>query len=72
VILIRKRSKVDRRAFLVSALGAAGLLAGCTDSDKSDGQIQASLEASNAAAAIAKNYGDQMKSKYADKMKRKH
>ncbi len=69
--MIRTGWKGDRRAFLASAVGLAGLLAGCTDSNKSDGQIQASPEASNAAAAIAKNYGEQMKTKYADKMKKR-
>ena len=48
--MIRTRWKVVRRALLASAVGVTGLLAGCTDSNKSDGQIQASPEASNAAA----------------------
>ena len=70
-ILIRTRWKVVRRALLASAVGGAGLLAGCTDSNKSDGQIQASPEASNAAQAIAKSYGEQMAKKYGDKMKKR-
>jgi hypothetical protein len=52
-------------------VGVAGLSAGCTDSYKSDGQIQASPEASNAAQAIAKSYADNMTKKYANKMKHK-
>jgi hypothetical protein len=68
--LIRTRWKVVTRALLASAVGGTGLLAGCGGSNKSDGQIQASPEASNAAQAIAKSYGEQMKMKYADKMKR--
>jgi hypothetical protein len=70
VILIRTRWKVVSRALLASAVGVAGLSAGCTD-NKSDGQIQASPEAGNAAQAIAKSYGEQMKMKYADKTKTK-
>ena len=69
--MIRTRWKVVSTALLASAVGGAGLLTGCSDSYKSDGQIQASPEASNAAQAIAKSYGEQMKMKYADKMKRR-
>jgi hypothetical protein len=68
--LIRTGWKVVRRALLASAVGSAGLLAGCTDSNKSDGQIQASPEPSNVANAIAKSYGENMKMKYANKMKK--
>jgi hypothetical protein len=70
VILIRTRWKVVSRALLASAVGVAGLLAGCTDSNKSDGQITASPEASNAAQAIAKSYGENMKKKYANQLKK--
>jgi hypothetical protein len=66
----RTDRKVDRRAFLASAVGIAGLLAGC-DSNKSDGQIQASPEASNAAEAIGKSYSENMTKKYASKTKKK-
>jgi hypothetical protein len=45
-------------------VACAGLPAGCTDSNKSDGQIQAAPEASNAAAAVAKSYGESMAKKY--------
>jgi hypothetical protein len=68
--LLRTRGKVVRRALLASAVGLAGLLAGC-DSDKSDGQIQASPEASNAAQAIAKSYSENMIKKYADKIQKR-
>jgi hypothetical protein len=68
--LIRTRWKVVSRALLASAVGVAGLSAGCTDSNKSDGQIQSSPEASNAAQAIAKSYSDNMIKKYANKMKK--
>ena len=70
-MLIRTGWKVVSRALLASAVGGAGLSAGCTDSNKSDGQIQASPEASNAAQAIAKSYAENMTKKYADKMKRR-
>jgi hypothetical protein len=70
-ILIRTRWKVVLRALLASAVGVAGLLAGCADSNKSDGQITASPEASNAAQAIAKSYGESMAKKYANQMKKK-
>jgi hypothetical protein len=53
----------------VVGVGAGGLSSGCGDSLKSDGQIQAAPEASNAADAIAKSYGESMKKKYADQMK---
>ena len=69
-ILIRTGSKVVRRALLASAVGFAWISPGCTDSNKSDGQIQASPEASNAAQAIAKSYAENMTKKYADKMKK--
>jgi hypothetical protein len=68
-ILIRTRWKVGRRAFLASGVGFAGLLAGCSDSNKSDGQITTSPEASNAAQAIAKSYSENMINKYAKKKK---
>ena len=70
-ILIRTRGKFVRRALLASVVAVAGLPAGCSDGNKSDGQIQASPEASNAAQAIAKSYGEQMKMKYANKMKKR-
>jgi hypothetical protein len=69
--LIRTRGKVFRRALLATAVGVAGLFAGCTDSLKSDGQIQASPEASNAAQAIAKSYGENMTKKYAVKAQKR-
>ena len=69
--MIRTRGKVVKMALLASAVGGAGLSAGCTDSNKSDGQIQASPEASNAAQAIAKSYAENMTKKYADKMKKR-
>jgi hypothetical protein len=69
VILIRTRWKVVSRALLASAVGVTGLLAGCTDSNKSDGQIKAAPEASNAAQAIAKSYSENMIKKYAQKKK---
>jgi hypothetical protein len=50
-------------------VGAAGLSAGCDNGLKSDGQIVASPEASNAAAAISKSYGEQMEKKYANQLK---
>jgi hypothetical protein len=47
------------------AVGVAGLSsAGCSD-NKSDGVIQSSPEATNAAAAIGKSYADNMTKKYA-------
>jgi hypothetical protein len=67
--LIRTRWKVGRRAFLASAAGFAGLLTGCGGSNKSDGQITTSPEASNAAQAIAKSYSENMMKKYAKKKK---
>jgi hypothetical protein len=70
-ILIRTRGKVTRRALLASALGVAGLVAGCTNGNKSDGQIEASPEAGNAAQAIAKSYAENMTKQYAGKMKRR-
>jgi hypothetical protein len=70
-ILIRTGWKVVSRALLASAVGGTGLLAGCGDSNKSDGQIQAAPEASNAAAAIAKSYGESMAKKYGNQMKKK-
>ena len=71
MILIRTRWKVVSRALLASAVGVAGLSAGCTDSNKSNGQITASPEARNAAQAIAKSYGENMAKKYADQMKKR-
>ena len=55
----------------VVGVGAGGLSAGCGNDLKSDGQIQASPEASNAAAAATKNYGENMAKKYANQMKNK-
>jgi hypothetical protein len=70
--LIRTCWKVVRSALLASAVGVAGLfIPGCNDSNKSDGQIAASPEASNAAQAIAKSYGENMTKKYANQMKKK-
>jgi hypothetical protein len=69
--LIRTRWKVVTRALLASAVGVAGLFTGCTDSNKSDGQITASPEASNAAQAIAKSYSENMNKKYANQMKKR-
>ena len=69
--MIRTRWKVVSRALLASAVGVAGLSAGCTDSNKSNGQITASPEARNAAQAIAKSYGENMAKKYADQMKKR-
>jgi hypothetical protein len=71
VILIRTRWKVVSWALLASAVGVAGLLAGCTDSNKNDGQITASPEASNAAQAIAKSYSENMSKKYANQIKKR-
>jgi hypothetical protein len=71
VILIRTRGKVVTRALLASAVGVAGLCAGCTNGNKSDGQITASPEASNAAQAIAKSYAENMTKKYADRLKKR-
>jgi outer membrane murein-binding lipoprotein Lpp len=71
VILIPTRWKVVSRALLASAVGGTGLLTGCSDSNKSDGQITASPEARNAAQAIAKSYGESMKKKYAAQIKKK-
>jgi hypothetical protein len=69
--LLRTRWKVVRAALLASAVGGAGLSAGCTDSNKSDGQIQASPEASKAAEAVAKSYGENMVKQHANQMKKK-
>ena len=69
--MIRTRGNVVRRALLASVVAVAGLLAGCTDSNKSDGQITASPEARNAAQAIAKSYGENMAKKYANQMKKR-
>ena len=65
--LIRPRRMIVIRALLASlvGLGAAGFSAGCGNSNKSDGQIETSPEASNAAQAVAKNYSEQMLKKYA-------
>jgi hypothetical protein len=70
VILFRTVRKVVSRAFLASAVGVAGLLAGCSDSNKSDGQITASPEASNAAQAVAKSYRESMAKKYPNQFKK--
>jgi hypothetical protein len=70
-ILIRTRSKAVRRALLASTLGFAWLLAGCTDSNKSDGQITAAPEASNAAQAVAKSYSQNMIKQHAGDSKTK-
>ncbi len=69
MILIRTGWKVVSRALLVSAVGVAGLLTGCTDSNKSDGQITASPEAGNAAQAVAKSYRENMAKKYPKQFK---
>ena len=65
--LIRPRRMIVIRTLLASlvGLGAAGFSAGCGNSNKSDGQIETSPEASNAAQAVAKNYSEQMLKKYA-------
>ena len=68
-ILIQTRWKFGRRAFLASGVGFAGLLAGCGDGNKSDGQIKTAPEAGNAADAIAKSYSENMIKKYAKKKK---
>jgi hypothetical protein len=71
-ILIGTQSKlVNRRALLASAVAFSGLLAGCTDSNKSDGQIKTAPEATNASDAIAKSYSENMLKKYGDKAKKK-
>jgi hypothetical protein len=71
MVLIRTRRMIVIRALVASVVGvgAGGLSAGCGNDLKSDGQIQASPEASNAAAAVAKSYGEQMTKKYAGQMK---
>jgi hypothetical protein len=69
--LIRTRGKVVRRALLASVVAVAGLSGGCSDGNKSDGQITASPEASNAAQAIAKSYGEHMIEKYGNKAKKR-
>jgi hypothetical protein len=56
---------------LAAVIGAVGLPVGGCDGSKSDGQIQASPEAANAAQAVAKSYGEQMVKKYAGQMKTK-
>jgi hypothetical protein len=73
VILIRTRWKVVTRVLLASVVGTAGMSVGggCGNSYKSDGQIQASPEAGNAAQAIAKSYSDNMNKKYAKQMKKR-
>jgi hypothetical protein len=45
--------------------------AGCGDSGKSDGQIQAAPEANNAAQEAAKRISEQMNKKYANQMKKR-
>jgi hypothetical protein len=69
--LIRTRWKVVRTVFLASAVGFAGLLGGCTDSNKSDGQIQASPEAAAAVQAVAKSYGENMIKQHANQAKKR-
>jgi hypothetical protein len=71
-MLIRTRSKSVWRTLLASAVAFAGLLPGpgCTD-NKSDGQIKAAPEASDAAAAIAKSYSENMLKKHADQAKKR-
>ena len=71
MVLIRTRRMIVIRALVASVVGVGtgGLSAGCDNSLKSDGQIQASPEASNAAAAIGKSYGEQMEKKYANQLK---
>jgi hypothetical protein len=59
------------RVLLASVVAVAGLSGGCSGGNKSDGQIPASPEASNAAQAIAKSYGEHMIKKYGDKAKKK-
>ena len=68
---MRTRWKVVMRALLASAVGVAGLSAGCTDSNKNDGQIKSAPEATNASDAIAKSYSDNMLKKYGDKAKKR-
>jgi hypothetical protein len=58
---------VTRRALLASALGVAWLSAGCGDSGKSDGQIEAAPEATNAAQEASKSISENMAKKYAGK-----
>ena len=55
---------------MASVVAIAGVSGGCSDGNKSDGQITASPEASNAAQAIAKSYGESMKKKYANQIKK--
>ena len=69
--MIQTRWKVVTRALLAWAVGGAGLLAGCTNSNKSDGQIQSAPEAQNAAQAVAKNYSEQMVKKYTKQMRKR-
>ena len=56
---------------MVSVVAIAGVSGGCSDGNKSDGQITASPEAGNAAQAIAKSYGEHMIKKYGDKAKKR-
>jgi hypothetical protein len=56
---------------MASVVAIAGVSGGCSDGNKSDGQITASPEAGNAAQAIAKSYGESMKKKYADQIKKR-
>jgi hypothetical protein len=58
------------RSLLASVVAVAGLSAGCWDG-KSDGQIPASPEASKAAEAFAKNYGESMIKQHSGKMPKK-
>ena len=56
---------------MASVVAIAGVSGGCSDGNKSDGQITASPEAGNAAQAIAKSYGEQMLKKYGNKAKKR-
>ena len=69
--MIRTRGKVVGTALLASVVAVAGLSAGCSGGDKSNGQIPASAEASNAAKAFEKSYGENMIKQHAGKMPKK-
>ncbi len=58
--LTRTGWKVVRMALLALAIGVAGLSAGCSGSNKNDGQIESAPEARNAAAAVNKSYMENM------------
>ena len=68
--MIRTRGKVVGTALLASVVAVAGLSAGCSG-DKSNEQIPASAEASNAAKAFEKSYGENMIKQHAGKMPKK-